>query len=66
MSRSTGHGDQDGKKNGIVETKPLKPDATFELDQTPPPRGYRPAPNKSVTTVAGQDAVVTFKNRPKR
>lgn len=59
-------GDQDGVKNGIIVTRPLDPDSTYIIDQTTPPRGYRPVPNKQVTTVAGQDAEVTIKNRPKR
>lgn len=55
--------DQDGVKNGSVLTPPLEPDATYVVHETTPPAGYRVAPDKEVTTVAGENSTVTFKNR---
>jgi hypothetical protein len=57
-------GDQDGVKNGVIRTQPLPVGHTYLLDQTKTARGYRIArPDREVTTVAGENAAATFKNR---
>jgi hypothetical protein len=63
---STGLADRDGKKNGIVETKPLKPDVSHMLDRMSAPKGYRlVGPNEEVTTLAGKHSTATSMNLPK-
>lgn len=57
-------GDQDGAKNGVIVTQYLPVGHTYLLDQTKTARGYRIAKtDQEVTTVAGDDAIATFKNR---
>ncbi len=64
---STGFGDQDGRKNGIVQTKQLQEGHTYRIDQTTAPKGYRIfAKDKRVETVAGKNANATFANRAAR
>lgn len=56
-------GDQDGLVNGVILTRPLEPDTTYRLHEQKPPRGYRVAADKDVTTQVGVTTRVTFKNR---
>jgi hypothetical protein len=62
--RNGSFGDQDGVKNGVIRTQPLPVGHTYLLDQTKTARGYRVArADQEVTTVAGENAAATIKNR---